>query len=806
MFLADGPHPLSPPRSPHRPGLVGIVNPDATADDHRWAGARLVLRPAIALAFLLIASLAWGQTPTLVQHYYAGANSVARGLNATSYTFRLPNKVLAGNALVMFIDYPSGNTISSIRDDGSNIWPSAAATVDAGTGNTKTSAYVLPNAASGTRVITVTFSHAIAGIHAVFLEYYNVGTSSPVGLTTTSAMPVSPSIQPPSFAPTSGNLVLNYVVDNNGTVGGQSANNVSAWAAGTSEDSGVTFTALGGDINNTHDTSPYFMQSAVANGSLITPTATATQTAPDNFTTIAIELQGALAGTAPANGIRILKQQFFTNTALSVPGSWTEFFPAQGSLLVGVNITPGSSTSAFTDSKGNAWRLAHASSGAPMILYAENPTAASALTVTFPLTSENSNTTITLYDITGAATSSVLAQAVTVDWTDASNLRVVNNQPSITPQNANGLIIAVAPLGQGPATGMASGAPASAIFMPVTYPGETDFDTFNNADCYGHSNYGTSLTEQTWNWTITSQPANSIASAAVEFKAAPQLPQFSLAVVGTGTGAGTVSSTPSGIDCGTKCSANFAGGSSILLTATPAAGSLFTGWSGGGCTGTGACAVTLSSSTVVTATFTLSAADTTPPTAPAGLTATAVSASQINLSWPASTDKVGVTGYRVERCQGAGCTTFAQVATPTATTFNDSGLATLTSYSYRVRAADAAGNLSAYSITATISTQAAPDTQAPTAPTGLIAAAASSSQINLSWTASIDNVGVTGYRVERCQGANCTTFTQIATPTGTSFSDSGLSAGTTYRYRVRATDAAGNVSGYSNTRQRTRIR
>ena len=65
------------------------------------------------------------------------------------------------------------------------------------------------------------------------------------------------------------------------------------------------------------------------------------------------------------------------------------------------------------------------------------------------------------------------------------------------------------------------------------------------------------------------------------------------------------------------------------------------------------------------------------------------------------------------------------------------------------------------------------DTQAPTAPSGLGATAASSAQINLSWTASTDNVGVTGYRVERCQGAGCTSFAQIATPAGTTYSDSG---------------------------------
>ena len=87
--------------------------------------------------------------------------------------------------------------------------------------------------------------------------------------------------------------------------------------------------------------------------------------------------------------------------------------------------------------------------------------------------------------------------------------------------------------------------------------------------------------------------------------------------------------------------------------------------------------------------------DTTPPTTPTNLTAT-VSGTQINLSWTASTDNVGVTGYLLERCQGAGCSNFAQIATPTTTTYSDIGLGA-GSYSYRVRATDAAGNLSSYS-------------------------------------------------------------------------------------------------------------
>jgi hypothetical protein len=68
---------------------------------------------------------------------------------------------------------------------------------------------------------------------------------------------------------------------------------------------------------------------------------------------------------------------------------------------------------------------------------------------------------------------------------------------------------------------------------------------------------------------------------------------------------------------------------------------------------------------------------------------------------------VAVTGYKVERCTGAGCSTFAQVATPSGTTFNDTGLTASTAYSYRVRANDAAGNNSSYSNTASATTQAA---------------------------------------------------------------------------------------------------
>lgn len=101
-----------------------------------------------------------------------------------------------------------------------------------------------------------------------------------------------------------------------------------------------------------------------------------------------------------------------------------------------------------------------------------------------------------------------------------------------------------------------------------------------------------------------------------------------------------------------------------------------------------------------TTTVTVTAPDTTKPSKPAGLTATAVSSSQINLSWTASTDDVGVTGYRIYR----GGT---QVGISTATSYSDSGLAASTAYSYTVAAYDAAGNLSDQSSAASATTLAA---------------------------------------------------------------------------------------------------
>jgi len=144
---------------------------------------------------------------------------------------------------------------------------------------------------------------------------------------------------------------------------------------------------------------------------------------------------------------------------------------------------------------------------------------------------------------------------------------------------------------------------------------------------------------------------------------------------------------------------------------------------------------------------------------------------------------VGVTGYRIYR-DGS------QFTTTAGTSFQDTGRSPSTTYAYRVAAYDAAGNVSAQSAQASAATPAGPDTQAPTVPTGLTATPVSSSQINLSWTASTDNVGVAGYKIYQ-------NSIQIGTTAATSYQSTGLSASTSYTYCVAAYDGAGNTSAKS---------
>jgi len=185
-----------------------------------------------------------------------------------------------------------------------------------------------------------------------------------------------------------------------------------------------------------------------------------------------------------------------------------------------------------------------------------------------------------------------------------------------------------------------------------------------------------------------------------------------------------------------------------------------------------------SSPPVVAATW-----DTTLPSIPTNVTATALSMTSIRVAWTASTDNVGVAGYNIYR-------NGVYLGASAMTAYVDNGLLPGTKYSYNVSAYDAAGNVSAQSwpqATATTNT----DSVAPSVPKNVLATAQPANSIGVTWTASTDNIGVAGYKIYR-------NGSQVGTSAVTSYTDSGLLSNTTYSYTVSAYDGSGNSSAQSS--------
>ena len=186
-------------------------------------------------------------------------------------------------------------------------------------------------------------------------------------------------------------------------------------------------------------------------------------------------------------------------------------------------------------------------------------------------------------------------------------------------------------------------------------------------------------------------------------------------------------------------------------------------------------------------TLTSASGDIIAPSVPTNLVATPIYWYKIGLTWTASTDNVSVVGYKVYR-------NGALVATPSGTSYHDMDLTASTSYSYTVAAYDAAGNVSAQTSAVSATTPEAPDTAAPSVPGELMATAVSASQINLAWTASTDNVRLSGYKIYRGEA-----LTLIAATDTNSYSNTGLTASTSYTYKVAAYDTSYNFSAQSNS-------
>lgn len=184
-------------------------------------------------------------------------------------------------------------------------------------------------------------------------------------------------------------------------------------------------------------------------------------------------------------------------------------------------------------------------------------------------------------------------------------------------------------------------------------------------------------------------------------------------------------------------------------------------------------------------------ADTGKPTAPHGVTAQASSATSAHVMWEPATDDKAVTGYEIYR-QGR-----KVKSVPAAKVMIDvDGLTASTAYTFTVRARDAAGNLSAPSAAAAVTTPAPTpaDHEAPTRPVRLRGSADGSRAATLSWGGSTDDVGVTSYDIYQ-EGSRI----HSVPGTQTTARLTGLRPGTVYTFTVRARDAADTSSSDSNT-------
>jgi Concanavalin A-like lectin/glucanases superfamily/Fibronectin type III domain len=227
-------------------------------------------------------------------------------------------------------------------------------------------------------------------------------------------------------------------------------------------------------------------------------------------------------------------------------------------------------------------------------------------------------------------------------------------------------------------------------------------------------------------------------------------------------------------------------------------------------TSTPTATATATSTPTATATATPTASPTgTPcrtPAAPTNLGATAISSTQIALSWTDNANNES--GFRIQRSTDGVNFSFIDgfVLPPNATTYTDNGRMPATTYYYRVGALNPCG-YSADSNIATATTLPPPTPtptpcQTPAAPTNLGATAISSTQIALSWTDHADNE--TSFQIQRSTNGMIFAFIATVHANVTTYTDNGRASGTTYYYRVRAVNTCG-PSEMSNTASATTL-
>ncbi|MGO9828931.1 MAG: fibronectin type III domain-containing protein [Myxococcaceae bacterium] len=476
--------------------VTGVISgtpttPAATAN-YTVTATNVMGSTTVALS-ITVASASGPGVPTLVQSVSYGGNAPARGLLSSQYTFPMPNTWGAGNCVVVFLDLTHGTTVSSLVDDAGNTWPTTAVvSADAGSGKMVSGAYVLPNVNAGGRTLTLTLSKNDDNVKVMVQEWAGVSLSSPVGATASSIMAAAPTINLPSMTVASGSLLLHYALDNTGLLGsGAPVASMTAGAGWTLQHADL---ATGGGSNPNMNF--FGLQSLVAQGTSITPTLTTSGNHTVN--TYCLELRSASgAGTPLSSGMRVLKMAFVTNINITA-SPYKVPWPTAGNLIV-VLEDDGSLTEVPTDSNGNTWALPVRGDTAPVtaLAYAK-ATPSQTNVISFAVSGTPINTTYWVLDIVGADPVNPYVQSVKFPVTSEGTSWT--GTPVITPQRQNGIIVNWAGTGIGPILTMTS--PSDAYYVSVNYPGETDNDTFDNANGASVSYYGTDLSPQSYGYTM----------------------------------------------------------------------------------------------------------------------------------------------------------------------------------------------------------------------------------------------------------------------------------------------------------------
>ena len=473
------------------------------------------------MGVLLWCSMAWAQTPTLVQHVSCqNSGAIGSGWDGSSmsstpvYLCPLPEPSQTGNALVLglFSDN-SGNPTWTVSDDKSNTWTMAGSSKD-NKGNIIAIYYAL-NVAAGTRFLSVKNSGGTAGyLAASASEYYNVAASSALDGKSCNAGSGSTSIAAGSITPSiSGDLLWQWAVNANAAA-------VSTFSAGSQ--SNIAWQLNGTDINDGDATQAGIYNSTAA----INPTFSSGTSQP--WDSCAIALKGAIAGTAPQKTFRIvhmLHQQMSANASTPFPIE----MPASGNLIVISYISGGNTITSVSSNPANTWSSTGAlvSDGVQVtsqIYYAANASTSNAMTFSIGQGGTLTGTTFMIYDVTGAAASpfdvdsggqSGDQKSFTSSLTSCSNC--------LTPSAANELVVGNVGNAWCTATGITS--PAGALFDAATYTGNSvdgPQSVDQNNGWFHYYTTGTSTLSATWTYTCGSYAQNAWAGRIAAFKGAPQ--------------------------------------------------------------------------------------------------------------------------------------------------------------------------------------------------------------------------------------------------------------------------------------------